>query len=126
MCWKYSSLLSPFDRVNGHLIVRDQGGGDIILRAERIAGAEGGFSPARQQHPHQIGGFGGDVHGGSDANALERLLFLEALFDKVEHGHLFGCPVHAESASLRQVDVSDVVIFSGHEWLKLLEAVFSN
>ena len=51
------------DGVDGHLVVGDERRGDVVLGAQRVAGAEGDLGAAGQQHAHEVGGFGGDVHG---------------------------------------------------------------
>jgi hypothetical protein len=60
----------------------------------------------------------GHVHAGADAQALQRALLGEALFDQIEHRHLARRPLHAEAALLGQADVFDVVVHvSWSSWL---------
>ncbi len=65
----------------------DEGGGDFVLRAERIGGAEADIGSAGFERYRQIGGFGRDVEAGGDPHALEGLLPFESLLDEPQHRH---------------------------------------
>ena len=78
----------------------NQSRGHVVLGAERVGGAEGGFSAAGLQGADQVGGFGGHMQAGADAEAVERSLLLEAPPDALQHGH----------GLVRPLDTADAVV----------------
>ena len=103
-------VVLALDGVDAHAVVVDQRGGDVVLRAQRVAGAEHHVGAAGDQGAHEAGGLGGDVQAGADAHALERLLLLEALADGAQHGHVHVGPLDAQHALGGESDVFDVVV----------------
>ncbi len=71
-------VVLAFDGEGRNAFMLNEGCGDVILRAERIGGAEPDIGSAGFQRDRQIGGFRGDVEAGGHSHALERLLPLEA------------------------------------------------
>ena len=78
------------DGVDADTVVVDERGGDVVLRAQRVARAEHQVGTSGAQRAHQVRGLGGDVEAGAYAHALERLLLLETLANDLEHGHLLA------------------------------------
>jgi hypothetical protein len=94
-------VVLALDREDGDVELLDERGRDVVLRRERVRGAEDDVGTARFEGAHQVRGLARDVQAGRDAVAGQRLLVLEALADRGEHGHLpvgpgdparpFGC-----------------------------------
>ena len=64
-----------------------QGGGDVVLRAQRVGGAEAHIGPAGLEGFHEVGGFGRHMEAGSDPNALERLFPFKSLSNESQDRH---------------------------------------
>ena len=92
------------DPVLGH-----QRRGDVVLGRERVRGRQDDLGAAGLQRAHQVGGLGGDVQARADAQAVERLLALEALADEPQDGHLALGPLDAPDALGGEAEVGDVV-----------------
>ena len=103
-------VVLALDGVDADAVVLDERGGDVVLRGQRVGGAEHDVGAAGGQRAHEVGGLGGDVQAGADADALERLLLLEALADGPEHGHVHVGPLDAQHALGGETDVLDVVV----------------
>jgi hypothetical protein len=50
------------------------------------------------------------MHAARHADAIERPLAAEAFFERAQHRHLAGCPVHPAVTALGLVDIFNVVI----------------
>ena len=105
-------VVLALDGVDAHAVLLDERGGDVVLGAERVAGAQHHVGAAGRQGAHEVGRLGGDVQAGADAHARERLLGREALADGLEHRHVHVGPLDAQHALGRQADVFDVVVGS--------------
>ena len=103
-------VVLALDRVDRHLVVRNEGCGHVVLRRQRVGRGQHHVGAAGLQHAHQIGGLRGDMETGRHANALQRLLLREALLDQIQHRHFTRGPLHAVPALLGQTDVFDVVV----------------
>ena len=114
-------VVFAFDGIHRHLVVGDQGRGHIVLRGERVRGAQRHFRATRLQHAHQVGGFGCHMQTGRHAQAAQRLFLAEAGFDQIEDWHFLARPLHPITAPLGQLQVFDVVILRHN----LLLVVFS-
>ena len=106
------------NRIDRHFVVRNQSGRNVILRAQRVAGTQGSFGAASDQNAHQVSGFGGDVHGGRNADAFKRLLTAETLFEQIKHRHFFGGPLHTKATFFGQLNIGNVVgqFFGSHSF----------
>ena len=87
-------IFSPA-REHRQMNVLDQRGGDVVLRGERVAGAEGEGCAARLQRAHQVRRLGCDVEAGGDPQPGERTFAGKAFTNQPEHRHL---PVGPEDA----------------------------
>ena len=74
------------------------------LEATRVTSA-----PPALQRAHEVGGLGGDVQAGADAQARERPLPLEALADEAQDRHLPLRPLDATNTFIHETEVGDVV-----------------
>ena len=104
-------VVFALDGVNGDLEMGDQRSRHIILRRERVGGGQDDIRPASVQGVHQVGGLGGHMQAGGNAQALQRALFFEALADQAQDGHLSLCPFDLPAPAFRQVDIFDIIIF---------------
>ena len=103
-------VVLALDGEDGNVVVADQAGGDVILRGERVGGAEHDVGAAVAQADGQVRGLGGDVQAGGDADALQRLVLDEFLADDLQHLHGLVRPLDALLAQIGQFDVLDVAI----------------
>ena len=101
-------VVFAFDGESGDAVFADQRRRHVVLRAEGIAGADGGLSAAVLQREQQVGGFGGNMQACGDAKAGERLVFGEALAYLAQHRHFALRPMYAADALGRQRCVSDM------------------
>ena len=86
------------DGEGGYAVLVNERGCHIVLRAERVAGADNGFGAAVLQREQQVGGLTGYMQAGRYAQACERLFLCEALADLAQHGHFARRPVDAADA----------------------------
>ena len=105
-------VVLALDRERRDAVLGDQRGGDVVLRAERVAGAERELGAAVAQRERQVRRLGGDVEAGREADAAQRLLLREALADRAEDRHLARRPLDAPHALLGQARVLDVAVQS--------------
>ena len=66
-------------------------------------------APPALQRAHQVGGLGGDVEAGADAQAFEGPLHREALTDEAQDRHLPLGPLDAANTFIHQTEVGDVM-----------------
>ena len=85
----------------GISIVLDEAGGDVVLRGERIGGAEHELGAAGDERAGEVGGLGGDVEARGHLAAGEGLFLGEALADEREDGHVAVGPQDALSCRRR-------------------------
>ncbi len=103
------------DGVDGNAEVVDEAGSDVVLGAERIGGDQHEVSAASLEGAGEVGGLGGHVQAGRQAQPGERFFLLEALADAGQHGHVAVGPEDAFLARRRQVGVLDVTrLLSGY------------
>jgi len=103
-------VVFTLDRVDGHLVMGDERGSNVILGRERVGRGQHHVCAAGLQDAHQVGRLARDVQTRGNAQAVQRPLFGEPRFDQVEHRHLARGPLHAEPALVCQADVLDVVV----------------
>ncbi len=101
------------DRVDLGAVAVDQRRRGVVLGRERVRRAEGDVGAARHQRADEVRRLRRDVQAAGHADALERLLALEALADLSEHGHLAIGPLDPLLAGVGEGDVGDVVVGGG-------------
>src|SRR5439155_26174745 len=82
----------------------------VILRRERVRGAERDLRPSGHQRQHEVGRLRGHVEACSDHQALQGLLLLEPLLDEGQHPHLLLGPFDAGPALVDQPEVLHVTV----------------
>ena len=78
----------PPAREHGEVRVLDQGRRDVILRGERVAGAQRHRRAPGLEGTHEVCGLGRHVQAGGDPEPLERPLAREPFPNQAEHRHL--------------------------------------
>ena len=63
-------VVFALDGENWHVVVAHQTGRNIVLRGQRVGGAEYNLSAAIAQSDRQVGGLGGDVQASGNPDAL--------------------------------------------------------
>ena len=102
-------VVLALDREDGDVVLVDERRGDVVLRRERVRGAEHDVGAARLERAHQVRGLGRHVQARGDAVAGERLLALEPLADRGQHRHLPVGPHDPPHALGRERQVLHVV-----------------
>ncbi len=102
-------VVFALDGKDRHAILDHQRSGDVVLGAERIAGAQPRVGPAGLEGAHQVGRLGGDVQAGGDADAGQRLFAVEPLADQPQDGHLLLGPLDFALAGVGQAQVFDIM-----------------
>ncbi len=97
------------DPVLGH-----ERGRDVVLRRQRVRGAQRHARAAGEQRADQIRGLGGDVQAGGDADVRQRLLGVEPGSDLREHRHLLVGPRDPRLALGGEAQVGYVMRRDGH------------
>ena len=64
-------VVLALDGEDGNVVVADQAGGDVVLRGERVGGAEHHVGAAVAQADGEVRGLGSDVQARRDADALQ-------------------------------------------------------
>ncbi len=91
-------VVLALDREDGHAVLGDERSGHVVLRRERVRGAEEDVGAAGLQRAREVRGLRRHVQAGGDAVAVERPLALEALADRGQHRHLPVGPLDARHA----------------------------
>ena len=104
-------VVLALDRENRDVVLVNERSGNVVLRRERVGGAKHHVGAAGLQCAGKVRGLGGHVETRRDAIAGERLLVLEALADRGEHGHLAVGPLDAAHALRRKRKVFHVMPF---------------
>ncbi len=87
--------------------------GHVVLGRERVGGHERDLGTAGLERAHEVGRLGGDVQAGGDAQAVERLLPLEALADEAQDRHLPFRPLDTTNTFVHETEVGDIVGWIG-------------
>src|ERR1017187_5003180 len=74
-------VVLALDGVDRNVVVAHQAGGNIVLRGQRVGGAEHNVGATIAQRDRQVGGLGGDVQAGRNPDALQWLVLDEVLAD---------------------------------------------
>jgi hypothetical protein len=102
-------VVLALDREDGDVELLDERSGGLVLRRERVRGAEHDVGSACLERPREIGRLGRHVQTGRDAVAGERLLALESLADRGQHRHVLVGPGDSSHALLGEPEILDVV-----------------
>ena len=105
------SILSPAGK-HWNAQVFDQGGGDIVLRAQRVAGAQGHLRPARLERPQEIGRFCRHMETGRNPDPPQGSLLAESRLDMGEHRHELPGPLDPFASLVGEAEICDVVFHS--------------
>ena len=89
-------------------VVYGECGRDVVLRRERVRGAQRDLGAARFEREHEVGGFGRDVEARADAHAGQRFGLREARADLREHGHERRRPLDPRLAGIGKPLVFDM------------------
>ncbi len=103
-------VVLALDGEDGNVVVADQAGGDVILRGERVRGAEHHVGSAIAQADGEVRGFGRHVQAGGNADALQRLVLDEFLADNLQNLHGLVRPLNALLAQIGQFHILDIAI----------------
>ena len=101
-------VVLALDGVDRDVVVAHQAGGDIVLRGQRIGGAQHNIGAAIAQGDGQVGGFSRHVQAGRNAHALQRLVLDEVLADDLQDLHGLVGPVNALLAHIGKCEVGDI------------------
>jgi len=101
-------VVLALDGVGADAVLGHQGGRDVVLRGERVGGAQHDVGAAGLERAHEVGGLGRDVQAGAHAHAGQGLLGGEALADGGQHRHVHVGPLDAQHAGRREGLVFDV------------------
>ena len=82
---------------------------DVVLRGQRVGGAQADGGPAGRQGIREVGRLRGDVQARGHPDAVERPLLGEALADRAQHRHLALGPRDACLSLAGEGEVGDVV-----------------
>ena len=102
-------MVLALDGVDGDAVVGDERGGHLVLRRERVRGAEHEIGSARRQRAGEVRRLARDVQAGGQAHALQGLLLREALADLPEDRHARVGPLDPGLAPGGECEVLDVV-----------------
>ena len=81
-------LVLALDGVDGDAEVLHEAGGDVVLGRERVGGDQDEVGAAGLERAGQVGRLGRHVQAGRHPQAGQRLLGLEPLADRPQHGHV--------------------------------------
>ena len=86
------------DGVGRNPVFRHESRRNVVLRAQRVAGAQHRVRPTRLQREHEVGRLRRNVRAGSDSNAFQRALLGEPLSNLRHDIHLASCPLDSPDA----------------------------
>ncbi len=81
----------------------------VVLGRERIRRHQRHVGATGLERTHQVGGLGGDVEAGADAQASQWLLLLEALADEPQDRHLPLSPLDTANTFIHQTEIGDIM-----------------
>ena len=103
-------VVLALDGEDRNIVIAHQAGGHVILRGERIGGAQHYVGAAVPQADGQVRGFGGDVQAGRNADALQRLVLDEFLADDLQDLHGLVGPVNSLLAEVGKIQALHITI----------------
>ncbi len=105
-----SVIVFALDGENRNAAVADQAGGNVILRRERIRGAENYVGAAVAQANGQVCRFRGDVQAGGNAHALQRLVLDKFFADDLQDLHGLIGPFNPLLTEVRELDAFNIAL----------------
>ncbi len=102
-------VVLALDRIDRDPLVLHERRGHVVLRGQRVRGAEDDLRAARLERLHEVRRLRRHVQAGRDAHALEGLILLEALLDHIEDRHRLIRPFDAQMARVGQVQIFDIM-----------------
>ena len=79
----------------GNAVVLHETRGNVVLRGERVRGAERHLCPAGLQRYHEIRGLCGDVEAGGEPMPFKRLILLKLFLHLCKYRHVLSGPCDA-------------------------------
>ncbi len=107
-------VVLALDGEDGNIVVHDEMRRRVVLRRERVGRAEIDLRAARLERDGQVSGLARHMQAGRQADALERLLFLEPFPDERENRHFVRGVFHAQFAAVGERKVLNVVFGHSH------------
>ncbi len=104
-------VVLALDGEDRNAVIAHQAGGNIILRGERVRGAQHHVGAAIAQADRQVRGLGGDVQASRDAHALQRLVLDEFLADDLQDLHRLVGPLDAFFAEIGELEILNVAVY---------------
>ena len=101
-------VVLALDGEDGRVVLLHERRRDVVLRGQRVRGAQHDVRPARNERAHEVRGLRGDMQARGHAVPCQGLLPLEALADGGEHRHLAVGPGDAADAVRRLPEVTHV------------------
>ena len=98
-------VIFALDRVYGDAVIAHQRSSHVVLRGQRIGGANHHLGPTVAQGNSEVGGLGGHVQAGGNTNALEWLVLDELLADALQHRHRLVGPFNAALAQISKINI---------------------
>ena len=92
------------------LVLADERGGRVVLRRQRVRGAQRDLAPPRLERHHEHRRLGRHVQARPEPHALQWLLLRKALPHLPQHGHRLLGPLDLQLAGLGQREILDVVL----------------
>ena len=103
-------VVLALDGKDGNVVIAHQAGGDVVLRGERIGGAQHHIGASIAQTNREVRSLGGHVQASGNPNALQRLVLDEFLADDLQNFHRLVGPVNPLLAQIGQVQILHVTI----------------
>ena len=103
-------VVLALDGEDRNIVIAHQAGGHVILRGQRIRGAQHNIGAAIPQADGEVRGLGGDVQAGRNPNALQRLVLDEFLADDLQNLHGLVRPVNPLLAQIGKIQTLYIAI----------------
>src|SRR5271165_3436414 len=101
-------VVLAFDRIDGNVVVANEGRGDVVLSGKRVRCAQHDIGAAIAQGDHEIRGFSGYVQAGRHSQTGEWLGLDELLADGLQNGHGLKSPFDSSFTGICQADFFNI------------------
>jgi hypothetical protein len=98
-------VVLALDGIDRDAVVAHQRGGHIILRRQRVGGAQNYGGAGIPQGDHQVGGLAGYMQARRNAHAGQGLRLDELVADDLQHRHGLESPLRAALPHIRQRNI---------------------